>query len=426
MATFSVEEVSPIQRRIRAEIAPEQVAVALEQVFKQLARRVQLPGFRAGKVPRRIIETRFKGEALNDALQQVVSAAYQEALDKHPKLNPVSMPEVTPAPYEEGKPFSFEAVVEVKPELNPSRLEGMELKDIKIDVAETQVDAEIDRVRQQLSRLAPVEGRTVLAMGDYALVDFEATIDGKAFPGSKTEGATFEVNEGEVVRGRMPQVDGLEVGAARTFDYTFPADHQAEHLKGKTARFVVTLKGIQAMQKPELDDAFAKSMGDFADLAAFRARVREDLTTQARQEADRERKRALVTQLLDRNPFDAPRAMIERTMDDRIREILTRLQQQGLDPSKAQIDFEKLRESLRSDATRDLKAALMFDAIAEQQKLTVSEAEIDEKVNEILARVGLKPEDAKRHFGDSERSALRLQIREEKAVAFLVSKANIS
>ena len=346
-----VEELSPVERKLSIEVPPEQVQAELGRAYAQLGRSVRLPGFRPGKVPRRILEQRFKGEVEDDVTRRLVERAYLSAISEH-HVDAVGAPQLTPVRLDQEKPFAFEARVEVRPKVDPKDYRGLPFKHVAVAVTDAQVDERLEAMRQRVARLEPVEGRTVAETGDFAIVDYTGTIDGQPFPGSAAEDVTVEVAAGDLMRGNVPELAGMVVGQKRELDHAFAADDPEEARAGKTAHFSFTLKGLKRQLVPPLDDDFAKEVGGGETLAELRSKVRGDLETAARNGAAQDERDQLVKGLVERNPFDLPKAMIERGLDAMLDGALRMMARQGLDPSRLNLDFSSLRDEMRPKAGR--------------------------------------------------------------------------
>ena len=262
-----VEQISPIETKLSIEVEHARVAEELTRAYSALGKQVKLPGFRQGKVPRRILEQRFRDRVEDDVMQRVVQSAWLEAVRDH-KVEAVAPPQVTNnSGLKPDAPFSFEARVEVKPRVEARDYQGLALTRADAQVSDSDVNDRLEQMRQNLARLDAVEGRDVAQAGDFATVDYEATVDGKDFAGSKAEGVTVELSPGELVDSNVAALEGAKVGETKELDYTFPADYRVEDVKGKTARFKFNVKGLKKKLIPELNDDFAKEAGETQSLA---------------------------------------------------------------------------------------------------------------------------------------------------------------
>src|SRR5690606_9281668 len=237
----NVETLSPIEKKLSVEIDPERVEQEIERAYRGLSQRVRLPGFRPGKVPRRILEARFRDQVEQDVVQHLVEHSYLEAIASHDFV-PVAPPVISPEKLERGKAFRYEARVEVKPKVEAKDYKGLEYTPSSYEVTDQMVEDELNRLREQFAEFVPVEDRKVGITGDYAVISYRGTLDGEEIAGAKGEGITVRIEEGSLLDGRAPMLAGVEVGQTITTDVTFPEDYSVESLRGKTAQFEVKLE----------------------------------------------------------------------------------------------------------------------------------------------------------------------------------------
>jgi trigger factor len=415
-----VETLSPIERKLSIEVEPAQVAAELGRAYHALGERVRLPGFRPGKVPRRILEQRFRGEVEDDVARRLVEKSYLSAIAEH-GVEAVGEPQVTGARLVLDAPFAFEATVEVRPEVAPKDYQGLPLKRLTPKVEEPQVEARIEQLRQRLGRLEPVENRTLAELGDFAVVDYQGTVDGKPFEGGSGEGVTVEVAKGEVTSGNVEALAGLALGETREASSVFPQGHPQA---GRTASFRFTLRGLKTRIIPPLDDELAREVGGGATLDALRERVRTDLVASAKAEAARTERDQLVKGLIERNPFPLPKAMVERGLEAMLEGALRSLARGGVDPRELNLDFDALRAEMRPKAESEVRAALLLEAIAEKEGVKVEPSEVDARIEALAKESEQALSQVRKAFKDAnQRRSLELRIREEKTVEFLRSRA---
>jgi len=412
-----VESLSPIERKLSIEVEPERVAAELGRAYRALSERVQLPGFRPGKIPRRILEQRFRAEVEEDVTRRLVEKSYLDAIAQQ-GVEAVGEPQVTGARLSLDAPFSFQATVEVRPEVKATDYQGLPLKPVVTSVEEAQVDARLEELRQRLGRLEPVEGRTAAQPGDFAVVDYRGTVGGQPFEGGSGEGVTVEVAAGEVTQGNVEALAGLEVGASREVSAHFPDGHARA---GQTALFHFTLRGVKRRVVPPLDDELAREVGGGPTLEALRTRVRADLEAAAKAEAARGEREQLVHALIQRNAFPVPRAMVDRGV-----EAFRSLARGGVDPRTLKLDLDALRAEMRPRAETEVRGALLLEAVAEAESITVDKAEVDARIEQIAKESEQPLSQVRKAFKEpSQRRGLELRIREEKTVEFLRSRAKI-
>ena len=428
MTKFSVEEVSSVERCIHVELAPEEVQGAIEQAYRRINASVSIPGFRKGKAPRRRLEALYKGRAIADALESLLQASYEEVLSKTPDLQPITMPRVVPEEFKEGAPFSYKATVEVRPTIALSSLEGLQLHKHSAEVTDEMIDKVIERVRLSLAKEDSVEGREVAEAGDIAVVDFSGTIDGKPFEGGVEKDARVELVAGDFMReGRTDALVGQKIGETREIAYTFLKEHLGEEhaLADKTANLSITLKALKTRHLPDVDDALAKAsnLGDTVD--AMRQKLHRDMSAQVKSDVARHTREQLLKGLRERNPIQVPASMVENMARRIFHDLKERMAQQGIPVSdKMTLDNSPMAAQLRERAEQDVRDALLLDAVATQEKLDISDADLEEKLK-VMAEESNLPIELLRGYMMSPNSkpAFIAQLREEKALALLESKA---
>jgi trigger factor len=427
---IEVEAVSPVEKKVTVEVDPERVAKELDRAYTSLGRRVKLRGFRAGKVPRNVLERNFKDEVERDVVEKLVSASFGDAMREH-AIEAVAPPRVDVAGegLKHAEPLRFTARVEVKPKLEPRDYRKLEATRPAAEVTPQMVSDELTRIQEGLAQLVPVEGRFDAQTGDYATVDFTGTIDGNPFQGNQAEGVTARVEPGEFLAGNLAELAGKKLGETLELDQTFPPDYRIEMLRGKTAHFVVTLKGLKTRQRPSLDDELAKDVGieGVDSLAKLEARIREDLSKRERRRADAELRDALVKAALAKNDFEVPPSLVERAIDAMIQGAAERFERQGLDMQQMGLDVSRLRADLREQALLQVKGALLLEAIADQEKIEVTDDDLQAEIAKTATELNLPLARVQQELrGADARRALANRIREDKALAFLTSEANLN
>ena len=422
---IQVEKLSPVEKKVTVEIEPAEVAKEIDRAYASLGRRVKLRGFRPGKAPRTVLERNFKDQVEADVVEKLVQKSFQEAT-KEQALEAVAAPRVQVAEGGIGpdRPFSYTARVEVKPVITPKDYRGIAVTRKAVEVTDATVDAEIERLRQSFGEMNPVEGRDVAELGDWAVIDYQGSVDGKPFDGGTAEGALIQVKDGNFFAGEMAVLQGRKVGEAFETTQPFPADFRDPALAGKSGTFSITLKSLRTQKVPALDDAFAKEVGieGVETLAALRDRVRSDLEKREKRRVEAEERDALVKGALERNEFEVPPALVERTIDAMVENTAQRLARQGVDIRQLDLDLGRIRGDMREQALLTVKAALLLEAIAVAEKVEVGEQDEQDEIQRRAAEMGVPP--ARLQVKGEGREALRQRIREDKVVAILAAAAN--
>lgn len=420
-----VESVSSIEKRLSIEVDAQVVNRELTQAYATLAQQVKIPGFRPGRVPRRILEQKYKNEVEADVVRRVQAQATVDAI-KANDVKAVGEPHYAGGKLVPNATYAFTARFEVKPELTVKEFKGLSLKKLDATIDDAKVTEQIDRLRESRSTLETVAGRDVAKLGDMAVIDFDATKGGEAFPGNTGRNVTVEVAAGELVEGNLPQLDGMKVGEQKTFDYAFPADYRVAEVKGQTASFTATLKELKERKLPELNDEFAKSQGsDTVD--ALKAKVKADLERGAKNRVETEAREELLKALIEKNPFECPASMIDRGVDFMLDGALQSLMRSGVDPRMLNLDWGKLRSEMRPRAEVEVRGSMLLEALGKTENLTAGEAELEAKYEEISKETGMPAAQVKaRYVAPDAQDSLKTRIIEEKAMALVRQHASWS
>lgn len=428
---IQVETVSPVERKVSIEVDPERVASELARAYVGLSRRVKLRGFRPGKAPRKVLERHFKDEVEREVVERLVQTTFTEAV-REQSIEAVAPPHVSfaeAAPtLAEGQPLKYTARVEVKPQVQPKDYRGLSVTRKPPEVTDQMVSDEITKLQESMGQLVPVEGRFEAQDGDFAVIDHEGTIDGKPFEGGKAEGVTVKVGKGAIQEGFIPQLVGRKLGETVEFDETLPADHRDPALRGKTAHMKVTLKTLKTRQLPALDDALVKSVGmeGVETLDALRARIRGDMEKREQRRSDAELRDALLKAALAKNDFEVPPALVERAIDAMIEGAAERFARSGIDIRQLDLDVARMRADLREQALLQVRGALLLEAIADAEKIEVTDDDYQAEAAKIAEEVGAPLAKVQAQMrGKDAREALKNRIREDKAFALLRENASI-
>ena len=424
---------SATKREIQVEIPVEEVTRQTDSLIQKYQKVARIPGFRRGHVPASIIRQRFSEEIKTDMVEALIPRFFKQEAERL-SLHPVSQPRVTDLHLHEGEPLRFKAAFEVLPEI---KLEGYkELRADKPEIAVSEADVEqaLADLRERHASFNPVEGRA-LADGDFAQVSLDGNPksdtesgEGKSSDGKSGEGQPVHMDEVLVeIAGKntMPEftehLRGTSAGDERTFDVHYPEDTQDKRLAGKTFTYAVKVQSIKQKSLPELNDEFAKQLGEFQTVEDVRKAVREQMESERRHQAEHAAKDKLVGELIQRNDFEVPDSLIEQQIDIRLERGLRALAAQGLTAEQMKkMDLQRLRVGQREQAIHDVKAALLLERVAEEENVQVSDEELNQEL-EALAKQSKQTSEAVRarltREGGLDR--IRTRIRNEKTLDFL-------
>jgi trigger factor len=436
-------DVSETQKNLLVEIPSKVVDAEIDKIARDYSKAARVPGFRPGKVPAKVVRQRFRDQILHDVAHGLIPRAVDEALRER-GVEPVDTPDIRDVVVEEGQPLKFTATFETVPPIEPGDYATITLRQNSPRVEDAAVEEALAGLRERAARYEPVIGRGV-ENADSVVMDLVRTatpkeeadeplvvIAGEPAPPrvpaepqtDKHEGVTVEIGAAANPPGFDEELLGLAEGDRKSFDVQYPDDYAIKELAGTTVNYNVTVKGIRKRIVPELDDEFAKDLGDFDSLEALRARVRADLEHEAMHEAERTTRGELLAQLAARVTFDLPTSLLEREIDRRVEEFVRRLMDQQVDPMKVNINWEEFREKQRDAASEAVRSALALDEVARREQISATAEEIDAEVERYAERSGRTPAAVRARL-EKEGGISRLYsgLKREKALDFLLSRA---
>jgi trigger factor len=415
-------DVSDTRKQLVVEIPSTVVDAEIDRVARDYSKAARIPGFRPGKVPTKVVRQRFRDQILHDVAHDLIPRAVDDALRER-GVEPVDTPDIRDVLVEEGQPLKFTANFETVPAFDPGDYGTLQLRKPPVSLEDDAVEQALERLRQRAARYEPVEARPVES-GDTAVVDLVRESSAEA--PDKHEDVSVEIGAASNPPGFDDQVVGMTVGEEKRFPVEYPADYSIAELAGTTVHYGVTVKGIKKRVVPALDDELAKDLGEFGDLEALRTRVREDLTSEAERNSERELRNDLLRQLAARVTFDVPDALIDREIERRTEEFVRRLMDQGVDPRQANIDWQAFRDNQREPARENVASALVLDEVARRENLAVESDAVDAEIEKYAAATGRTSQAVRAKLEkDGGISRLYMGLRREKAVDFLRARATI-
>ncbi len=416
-------DISETQKTLTVEIPRDIVDAEINRIAKGYTRQAKIPGFRPGKVPASVVKQRFKDQILHDVMHGLIPRAIEEALQER-GIEPVDTPNVKDVALQEGQPLRFTAAIETVPPFDPGDMSTVSIARPRVNIDDEAVNGTLDRLRERAAKFEPVEGRPV-ADGDTVVMHLD-----RKGPGEETDhhdDASIQLGATGNPPGFDANLIGLQPGETRTFTIHFPEDYGAEEFRNADVEYSVTVKEIRKRILPELDDEFAKDLGEFESLAALRDRVRADMTTEAEEHARRHTRTELLKQLAQRVGFEVPASLVEREMDRRLEEFARQLMQQNIDPRQAGLDWAQFREAQREAARESVASALVLDEIARREGIIVGPEDVDKEIEHYAERAERTPA-ALRAQLEKEGGISRLVagLRREKAVDLALSRATMT
>lgn len=417
-------DVSDTRKNLVVEIPSTVVDAEIDKVSKDYSKAARIPGFRPGKVPTKVVRQRFRDQILHDVAHGLIPRAVEEALRER-GVEPVDTPDIRDVVVEEGQPLKFTATFETVPPIDPGDYAAIILRKKDVTIADDAIEQALSQLRERSARYEPVDDRGV-EVGDSVMLDLERTAVGESGESQtdKHENVTVDIGAPANPPGFDEALAGLHAEDSKSFDVKYPDDYTIKELAGTTVKYAAALKAIRKRVVPELDDEFAKDVGEFENLEALRARVRGDLEHEAMHEAEREMRADLLKQLAGRVTFDVPSSLLDREIDRRVEEFVRRLIEQQIDPMRTNINWEEFREKQRDAAMEAVKGALVLDEVARRENIAVSEADIAAEVERYAERSG-RTAAAVRARLEKEGGMGRLYsgMRRERTLDFLLSRA---
>lgn len=412
--------------KLTIEVSAEQFEKGMNEAYLKNRKSIQIPGFRKGKVPRKLVEQSYGKEIFyEDAANYCIPDAYEQALTEI-EHKVVSRPEIDVVQIESGKPFIFTAEVAIKPEVELGEYKGLAAsKEIEV-VTEEEIKAELDLVRDKNARLVSVTDRPVQA-DDMAVIDFEGFIDGQAFDGGKDQDYELTIGSHSFIDDFEEQLIGKSVDEEVEVNVHFPADYQQADLAGKPALFKVLIKEIKEKELPELDDEFAMDVSDFDTLAEYKASIKADLEKERQEAADQKFKEQILEQAIENAKLDIPEPMLAYETEQMEYELRQNLQYQGMGLEQylgyMGQSIEDFRESIKPQAIKRIKAELTLEAIAKENQIEISDEEVEAELQKQAEAYKMELDKIKEHFTEEAKEELIENLKIQKARDFVVDLA---
>ncbi len=422
----TVEKISGSKVKITFQIPAEAFDEAMQKSFLKNRGRINVPGFRKGKAPRKLIESMYgEGVFYDDAFDIVFPEAYQAAV-KENGLQPVDQPQVDIGQIGSGKELQFTCEVYVRPEVTLGEYKNLTIATHEHPVSDEMVKERIERDRERVSRLVDITDRAV-EQGDTVNLDYMGTVDGVAFEGGTAKEQTLVIGSGHFIPGFEEQMVGLAIGEEKDLSIKFPEEYHSKELAGKDAVFHVKVNGIQKKELPELDDDFAMDVSDFDTYAAYEADVRAKLSEEAQKSLDVERENALIEKAVANASVDVPLPMVEDQLDQIVREMQLRMAYQGLKMEDylkyTGQSAQQLRDMYRSEAEGRAKVELTLEAIRKAEGIEPTEEEVEAQIAEQAKRAGQDKEEYRKKLNERQKEYLRDNAAIMKTIELMKSTA---
>ena len=399
---------------------------AIQKVYAKSAKYFNIPGFRKGKAPYKIVEKQYGAQIFyEDAFNEVAAEVYEKELTDA-NIEAVSRPEINIIQMEKGKDLIFTAVVQTKPEVKLGKYKGIELKKVEYTVEEKDIDHEIEHMQERNARLVNVEDRPV-EKEDTVVIDFEGFVDGVAFEGGKAENHELVIGSNTFIPGFEDQIIGMKIDEEKDINVTFPEEYFSKDLAGKAAVFKVKLHEIKKKELPVVDDEFAKDVSEFDTIKELKVSIKEKLEEENKNKAKYETEEEAIKTVCDNTEIDIPSGMVETETDNMIKDIEQRLMYQGLNFAQYLQMMGKtegdMRKEMKEQAERQVKTKLVLGAIVEAEKIEATDEEVKAKLEEMATMYGKEVKDLEANA--SLKAYVTETIKTEKAISFIVENAKI-
>ncbi len=424
--SLQVEKLDGNMAKLTIEVSTEDFEKAVEKAYQKSKGKVSIPGFRKGKVPRKMIEQMYGQEVFyEDAANIAIPSAYADAVDECTE-EIVSQPTIEVVQLEAGKPFIFTAEVALKPDVTLGKYKGIEFDKIDVSVTEEEVDAAIDKERERNARTISVEDRAVQDK-DMIVLDYEGFVDGKAFEGGKDESYPLTIGSNTFIPGFEEQLIGAEIDKEMEVNVTFPEDYHATELAGKAALFKCTVREIKEKELPELDDEFASEVSEFDTLAEYKEDVKKNLILKKEETAKNEKEGLVVDAVIAEAQMNIPEAMITTQQRQMVDDFAQKIRMQGITIEQyfqfTGLTKEALLEQMKPQAEQQIKSRLVLEAVAKAENLEASEEEYTDEIKKMAEAYRMSEEKMIEMIGAFEEKAIKGDLRIKKALDFVVENA---
>ncbi len=424
--SFTIEKLDKNMAKLTIEVSVEDFEKAVEAAYQKNKGKIEVPGFRKGKVPRQMIEKMYGKEVFfEDAANEVIPEAYEKAYDECEE-EIVSAPKIEVTQIEAGKPFIFTAEVALKPEVKLGKYKGIKVDKTEVEVTEEEVNEAIETERKNSARTVSVEDRPIQD-GDTAVIDFEGFVDGVAFEGGKGENYPLTIGSHSFIDNFEEQLIGKSINEEAEVNVTFPEDYHAAELKGKPALFKVTVKEIKENQLPDLDDEFAEEVSAYDTFAEYKESVKKNLAEKKEADAKNAKEEAVVEAIIADAEMEIPEAMVATQQRQMVDEFAQRLAMQGLSMEQytqfTGMTASAMMEQVKPQAEKRIKSRLVLEAVVAAENIEVSDAEYEEELAKMAEAYKMEVEQIKEIMDDERAVEMKKDMAIQKAVEFVVANA---
>ena len=426
--SVQVEKQEKNMAKLTVEVPAEQFVDAIKKAYNKNKNRFNVPGFRRGKAPQMMIEKMYGvGVFYEDAADEAINETYADAM-KESGLDIVSRPEISIEQIEKGKPFIYTALVAVKPEVSLGQYKGIEVEKADASVKEEDIEAELKRVQNQNARLVSITDRPV-AKDDQVVIDFDGSVDGKAFDGGKAEDYPLTIGSHAFIDTFEDQLIGKNIGEECEVHVTFPGEYHAKELAGKPAVFKVKIKEIKVRELPELDDEFAGEVSDFDTLEEYKKDIEAKISERKQKAAATENENRVVDKVVEGASMEIPERMIDGQVENMIQDTARRMQSQGLDLDQylkyTGMTLDQMKEQARPQAVKRIQTRLVLEAVAKAENIQISDEKLDEEITKMAESYQMEADKLKSYMTEMDKEQMKEDLAVQEAVDLLVAEAKL-
>ena len=423
----NVEDVSSVKKVLYIEIPQKTVASEVDSAYRDVKKNAKVKGFRPGKAPRSVLERLYKKDVQADVSSKLIQTSFTEAL-KETELKIISSPKVDPPELDATQAYAYDATVEVKPELEDIAIKGLELKRTNYKAGDEEIEAQLSMLQKNMAKKVKIEEDRPVQADDFVLVDYEGFKEGKPFEEtSKTENFTLKIGDAHISKDFDDNLIGKKAGDSIDFDVTFPEDYHNEKLKNLTIQFHVDLAEIRKEELPELDDAFAKSMGQFETLEDLKNVINDNLTQGYEKRIEQELNEQIFKNIIEKIDFELPESMIEYELENIIADTERRLTYQNTSMEKVGLSRELLQEQYRETAEQQVRRQIILGKVIEQETLELTDEELETGYTEMAQNFN-QPVDQIKSFYDQNKDRLdffKHALLEKKAIKLIIDNSDV-
>lgn len=423
----TIETINPVSKKVSVEIPAGQVDAEIEKVYANIQKRAKLQGFRPGKAPMQLIRRTYSDAMKDEVMRRLYEQTLFKALEEQ-KIEPIDSPTIECDPLEPGSPFKYSAVVEVMPEIQLNDYAGLKVSKEKYVLKPENIENEIKRMQENMAQLIPLDESAAVENGHSVTVDYSFTVDGFPQENSSADGAVVEVGTNRLLPGFEENLVGMKCGEEKTFSVTLPEGFHNPEAAGKEGVFHVTIKEIKLKELPELDDEFAQQFGDYETMEQLREKMVEYHQKQETERIENDVKERIIKALIEKNPLEVPKSMVKRQLEHMLENLKNRLKSQQMSLEMMGLDEEGFRIRFREAAEEKVKGGLLMMTLIEKENITIGDEDLSQRYEQIAGGNSEMLGRVKDYYTSNRnaRESLMAEIKENKAVRFLLDKAVIT